>query len=453
MNESATDTTRTKRTRIDPTAHVMDQSTTEQAKPVQQAPKALAYAFVKSHISSLHPQVASIVERFAIKHIDLLVKHANKANQSTKLTENDEFIPRSARIKFEFHMSDTASESDKFKTLNTETQNLILAFQQTLKAQVVKAIEIEASTFLLEIQTNFVEAVKHISKAFLVLESPLKNTHDVDTTVNHLMTSHGLTLLKYTSMTMPEFRTLYNTLHDAPSMLNEPTHERTAMVIINPYTQSQSQGAPLTQSDDRPSTQPIKRAMEAVFVTAFSQYSDQVKKNQISLQLQAYATEVFTDASTKAASDLLDKEPSADQETLHQLISKATAAAVADLTTQVKSLTDRLHGMKIPPPAARSTTAKNGQPRGPRGASSQQKSNRAPPTTPRPRSQSPSHSRRKQSSQKTPTGRKAKAAAASNATASNSPGNPSSRSKSPTRSNNKGSSSKSKTSPKQSGRR
>mmetsp|Transcript_39539 Transcript_39539/g.80665 ORF Transcript_39539/g.80665 Transcript_39539/m.80665 type:complete len:113 (-) Transcript_39539:536-874(-) len=103
--EPPTDTQRQgKRTRIDPSAK--DPSTADRPQnQARQPPKSLAEAFIRSHVASLHPQLASILEKLGIDQVHRLQSVYNKQTQSARMEDDSEFIPRSARLEFKFHMT------------------------------------------------------------------------------------------------------------------------------------------------------------------------------------------------------------------------------------------------------------------------------------------------------------------------------------------------------------
>ena len=157
----ATSTTRSKRTRIDPTANPIP--STEHATQQPKAPKALAIAFVKSHAASLQPQVASILEQLGISHLNLLSKKYNKDTQIQKMEQNKEFLPRSARIDFTLNVSEKATSSAQFQQLVADTETKTQEFCFFLKKQIIAATKIESQILLDEIQDQFIESLRHIA--------------------------------------------------------------------------------------------------------------------------------------------------------------------------------------------------------------------------------------------------------------------------------------------------
>jgi hypothetical protein len=92
-----TTTTTTKRTRFDASA--------SDGKAEATSPKALAANQVKAYIVSLQQDIGSILEKLGLNHISLQAKALDKILDMTKMEDDEEFIPSSARIEFSYNMS------------------------------------------------------------------------------------------------------------------------------------------------------------------------------------------------------------------------------------------------------------------------------------------------------------------------------------------------------------
>ena len=122
--EQATDTNNgsNKRTRFDTTAHV---PATEDTKDAATSPMSVASQHIRTHLTSLRPQIATILEKLAFAVLRLQAKQHNKQRQISKMESDAEFIPRSTRLKFELTASKTAELSMEFVALKDETLSLI----------------------------------------------------------------------------------------------------------------------------------------------------------------------------------------------------------------------------------------------------------------------------------------------------------------------------------------
>ena len=94
------------------------------------APLSTAESTVSTHLASLQPNLAPILEKSALDCIRSQAKAFNKANQITRMQNDVDFIPRrSARVAFKFNVSAAAEKSSAFISLKNDTNNIINAFQ------------------------------------------------------------------------------------------------------------------------------------------------------------------------------------------------------------------------------------------------------------------------------------------------------------------------------------
>lgn len=365
MPEIATNATSNKRTRIDPAASLAPPETTTKTKQEKQTPKTLANAFVRRHVSSLQPEVASLVERFALKQVDTLIKYNHKLTQHKRLAADESFIPRSARIKFDFYMTPEAEATDAFTTLRTNTNKDLDAIGHQLKAHIMSAIQIECESYIKKANQNFAEAIFHITKSFLFLSNGSESTSNVNATVKSVLDHHHEALFKHLSTNVSDFTALYDVTHSTtmkpPSTPANP-YTHTYASRLSQQSQSTQQSSQRNNSNtptvDTTTRQAIARALEATFVTAYDEYLDQVQKNKIASQLKAYQTEILTENATLETVEQLDLEKSVTPERLQELIAKETKKAISGLERQVQSLTDTIQSL------SRSHESKNGNQRG-----------------------------------------------------------------------------------------
>ena len=112
----------TKRTRFDEST-LTTQSTTTISK--RQSPKALALDYILGKTATLHPTIKNNLITLGTHHIELHMKAHAKANQKKRLLDDDDFIPRSARIEFKFKVSKEAEVDQEFQDLLETTNDII----------------------------------------------------------------------------------------------------------------------------------------------------------------------------------------------------------------------------------------------------------------------------------------------------------------------------------------
>jgi hypothetical protein len=385
----ATDTSSsTKRTRFD-TSSVRIPGSGNVRKI--QAPKTLAESFIRGHVASLQPQIATILEKLGCQHIQLLAKLDNKTKQVTRMEEDDEFTPRSARVEFQFHMSKEATESAEFASLKEKTELDLTAFRKTLKGHIIEATRIERNIIHKSVIKDLVTSIRILTESFLVVADKKSN---VDEIVAQLMDQHHEKLLKHCNISLDEFKTAYKDEHKLGHFPDHPRHTGWGTSGGWGTTTSTStrtggwgsanasanssrffgQGRPsdsTTVSDDgavalqeqaQPNVfdhAPLYRALEAVFITAWDEYLSQCRKNNIAIQLKKLETQHFLEKATSDASMDLDDETAVSRPQLKELIAKAMKEENKRLKTEVERLSNNVNRLLL---------TKNG-PRGQSGAS------------------------------------------------------------------------------------
>jgi hypothetical protein len=403
-----------KRTRFDATAQLAtpDASTA----PTSQTPIAIAERHIKSHVMSLLPSIANILETTATKHILLLAKAHNKRRHASTMENDDEYIPRSARVKFELLVSKKVDESPAFAVLREETATIIMDFQKSLKSKILAATKLEVTSLETTIKEDLAKAICIATRAFLIADGhSTVNHHRV---VNTLLDRHHEALLKHATTTLAEFRSIYKEQHGldelpppfAPAPPPPPatptprTHENAESLfaqggLYNTQPPAPPATAPPTNPADREVAK-ILRALDSTFIVAWDIYQDTQKKQDINLELKKLSTTYFTEAATEDTQMEVDAEGAVDPQQLKELVRKQAQATNKKLNAELSKLKSQFASLR---------TAKN-TPKGPRdGALQKEKTTRTQSrrTKPSARSQSPGKN------QKRP-GRDRKAAAASN---------------------------------------
>lgn len=307
-------------------------------KPVP--PKGLAIAFVKGHTATLHPQVSSIVEKYGDQFIDLMAKGHNRFYQIERMEQDSEFYPRSVRYKFNLSGSSEATEREDFKALQVETAKEIKDFQDKLKSKIIQANKIELDEIIKKIKTLTINAFRHITKAFLIVDNGGKQLADlpVESTLREILGNHHEELLRYSGFNeLKEFITAYNSAHGtaltASSLPRADVEDSLALQML---------AAGDIQMEDTIETPAIHSSIAATLLAIFhhvwEKYLTQTKKNEIMLQLKKYETEIFETQATNEAQRILDNEPNLSQATVSKLIEDSTARRTRQLQSELSQL-------------------------------------------------------------------------------------------------------------------
>ena len=356
-----------KRTRFDPTAAMPtgEDSTTAVGQP-SGSPTAMAESFIRKHVQSLHPQIATILERLGLRHLKLLVTANNKAKHIRRMTDDQDFVPRSARVNFEFHVSKPAEESPEFTALREDTNDLIAAFQRSLTQKILAVTRLEHTLLTRSVQDDFIESLRVIVRAFLIVGE--KATDDVDVSVYSLVHTYQDTLFEVVKLDLDAFVPRYKTAHNINSFPSAAaTAAATAGVAAaagHDSDRDDSLGYALAGIPPAPAVDPclanIHRAIVSVFVEPWKLFLRQQRQNDIHLELKKLSTAHFTEKATVDAAMDVDAEPAADRRHLGDLIRKATQDETRQLQRELQSVRSQLAAIKQSPKNAQRGRPQNG---------------------------------------------------------------------------------------------
>ena len=186
-------------------------------------PKALALACVLSHVASLHPQVTKINNTYGVQFVDIEHKIEQKRVQLCKMGNDDTFIPRSARINFEFHICPEVQQTDEFSLIQSSTTELIKDFQQNLKHKILETIRINIKHLQNKLNSTICELIFYKSKAFHLLHDPARINPPVTQTVALIINGFRDNLLKHCSLDKVSFKSLFIEIFNDTSINNTST--------------------------------------------------------------------------------------------------------------------------------------------------------------------------------------------------------------------------------------
>jgi hypothetical protein len=346
----------TKRVRFDATS--APASPGDSTTSVNNTPLFIADSFIKNHVASLQPQLASILGKLGHQHVSLLHKLYNKQAQITRMEGDEDFIPRSARIDFQFHMSNRAEERPEFLALQEETNSHIADFRKFLRQQIIKATKIEGDTLVEEIKLGFLKALRLTIEAFLIGDDIgiAADNNMLHAIISSLMDNRHDTLLRHTSFSsFEEFCDTYKRFHNLsifPVDGQSTGSGGSSTIATSPFFNRHPNNQ--TPVRDHSTIGPVSllqldkiaRVLESVFIIPFDEYLKQLKKHQISLHLKKLSTTHFTEESTARSQMQLDREPSADREQLQSLIKKQTQAETKSLVKELNKLQEKIKNIE-----------------------------------------------------------------------------------------------------------
>ena len=354
-----------KRTRIDPSVVIIDQNNPAKSTPTT-APLAVAEKFLTEHLSSLHPEINTILSQHGKTFIKALHRLHNKAVQVEKMKTDEEFFPRSARFEFRLHLSKEAEQCESYGPLQEKVTKSLLDMKSLFKGYVVEATNIEISTNMEKIRENHARNIRHVAQAFR-LAAKEDDLCPADTLIAKIYTDHHEVLLKHLHCSFDDFKSTYCNVNGleqwpvAPSTTTtngaiNATRRRFAELYAAHHSQSQSQTSRFSQSQEENTdalssnndtadtrlAEIVKRTLEATFVTSWEQYLKQVHANEIALNIKKLKENERLAKATEETAEDVNMEPSAAPEKLEELVAKKTKEETKKLRNQMSTLADQM---------------------------------------------------------------------------------------------------------------
>ena len=126
-------------------------------------PKASSIQSVRSFAATLRKHLSPIYLNAGFSHIECLHKWNHKCLQLRTIADDDEFIPRSARLgNFEFRVSKQVEASDAFLEVQAETNVIMQDFRLALKLKVMVTLRIEIGILRKALYNNLVKELHDI---------------------------------------------------------------------------------------------------------------------------------------------------------------------------------------------------------------------------------------------------------------------------------------------------
>ena len=346
-----------KRTRFNATAvSPADRATT---------PMAAAKQSLDVHCESLHPEIATILSKLGLERLQTFHKLSHKSTQVKKIEDDEEFIPRSARINFALSASKPVEQDAEYIRLAEETSDLVTNFQNELKTKILSVAKLEVSTLKTKIKTDFATSLRLATQACLICKKPNPDLN-VNQVVNTLLNKYSNDLLAYLDTNLHEFRTIFQRTHaiaslPAPLILTIPNGGPDNRNTARPASALPSQAVLLAISK-------VYRTLQTIFLTPWSVYLDVQNRNNISLQIKKLSETHFATNSTDAAAMIVDNKAADEPQLIKDLIAKQVTSATKALQSELKTLRSQVTATK---------PAKNAK-RGPsRASNKKQNGNRA----------------------------------------------------------------------------
>ena len=274
-----------------------------------------------------------------------------KSRQLIKMEDDDEFIPRSARIiNFEFRVNKEVENTEEFKSINADTQILMNDFRINLKRKVMETLTLEIKLIRSSLINNLVKQINLIVTAQLLTNGKDTSPHLI---VSYIMHHHHDTFLEQTDVEVDEFNSCYKEFHGLATfplrLLVLPEDDDTVIPDADVTAP-----APDLVAIDQARTISLRDDATTCYATVFATlctpkiiYYEKLHSIEIDINLKKLSSTATLEDAAASAATRMNLEPSTEPELMKDLVrvqvtseNKKLSAELGQLKRQIAILTN-----------------------------------------------------------------------------------------------------------------
>ena len=311
-----------KRARTDDTMDEQEPEPTD--RPV--TPAASGLALVSEAARSLPTSVQDYLFETA-KRFNRLQNRKRQQLQNKARFEQDDFVPRSARIGFELKATESVTETEDFKTLSIETKTAVETLQATIKKNIASVISLEIQAIEDELTSVFFNALNNLIGAMYL---------------DHIQKDVATTTIPINNIARYIFDQQTGHLYNHMQLTNENVLEKYKKHVdddINHVrgTTPEAQ-VPLYSAIRQKLLQPLLATFVSSWQTQANEYRRREAESAILRHLQTSQTQTAVEATARQ----IDAEPTADPTTISQIIEKKVNEQNKKLLDEIQKLKQKL---------------------------------------------------------------------------------------------------------------
>jgi hypothetical protein len=340
---------RPKRTRIDESENTVVEIENSATVAPKKSPSEAALAEVKAAVALRPDTIQEVVLDVLKQHLKLKTKLQDMQNSKERMND-DAFIPRSARFKFDLSSSPEIMETEEFKILDTAMKADQEAFSKKCKERIMAVQELVIKETNEALKKQFYQGLKRIS--IMLMSEQQEYTDDKPCPYAKFLC---WMIDKEDRIALPIYAACGTSKTHCSLTFAEavdlPEDQETITWTLQEHTFY------LTIRDE------AVKIIKAVFHTAWATVQNKKTETATIQRLKKAAIEMIETEKTEDVAMEIDAEASADPKVLRDLINEGIKKATADLQKELNKLQQTVQRSNKQP-------AKNSN----RGASSSQQS-------------------------------------------------------------------------------
>jgi hypothetical protein len=274
--------------------------------------------------ASLQPAIKSLSEHHSSKFLQHKTALVNLDTTKSRF-QSDDFIPTSARFKFQLTASDSVKENltQEFDTLAERANLSLLVFKRNIKDYIEKTVDLEIQVNHNALVNTFCTAVGSIGIAY-AMNTPALTSRIARVLILHTIESHYEVLLKHSGLDINCFFPTFKSATEDPHEVHVfGTLLEADIAVVQPFVDS------------------FKSLLEALLVRNWDEYLKVKENHRLQLEIKKFADLEMTEAATAdVAMDLED--PAKREELIRDLISEQVSKSNKKLQQEVHRLSATL---------------------------------------------------------------------------------------------------------------
>ena len=334
-----------------------DQEADTESTPPRPPPSVAARNYVTASVRSLPDSVQKYIVALSTSYHKLKNKERQQ-NKNLARFDNEDFIPRSARIGFELKGSESVMETEQFKTLATSTTTEVQKLQATLRTNMSKALKLEIAHTEALILKTFFKGVKELGSIFYLLQHPNTTSDKVPTNAlaRYILEKQRGSLFKY--ITIDDNNKFQKYLESAQDEVVYAAGA-TPNNCITPFAKVSETIQPVLEDIYVKSWETLVHDIDNRAV--INKIAQQIKEFEIDRATQETAMQIDTEQALNHAtiSNLIQEEVSKNVKQLKKDISQLGQTIVRNLNSTQKNPKNKPRGAKTSAPITKKSQSIN----------------------------------------------------------------------------------------------
>jgi hypothetical protein len=362
------------------------------------------YTFLAGSVATLLPVMKDLVTNYYDRFIKLSKRIYEKEKVTHKFT-NPDFIPKSAKSKFELGASDDVRKSTLYSDIALAADNDKKAYELKQKNHILQAAKLEIEVTRKKLDDLFIEGIYKITSMMLLYHTDCDEINEME--VHHIIKelfNRDPTLLKHvfqnnndlftnryrvlfplsanvfhhnddmsddgSAIVFPPEAAIQSTLdayltqNSVASISNDPLQTQTQTSIqhrtattasltvasTNDETTVPNDGDVLDVYEQLPTTHPLRehdlyalhRLIKDVFVNGWTQEIKNIKHKALSVKMAKFSKLALITKATDEAAAIVANEPAAEMQQLNDIINKKVAEETKKIKDDLNKTIQRL---------------------------------------------------------------------------------------------------------------